>query len=206
MLISIHPDNPDQRKISQVVDILRSGGVIIYPTDTVYGIGCDIFNARAVERIARIKGVKIEKANFSFICHDLSHISDFTRHFSNHTFKLLKRYLPGPYTFILPANSSIPRIFKNNKKTVGIRIPDNNIPLEIVRQLGNPLLTTSIHDSDEVLDYTTDPELIHENMEHLVDLVIDGGFGNNIPSTIVKCVNDEPEILRQGLGEFIDLW
>ncbi|HBH47705.1 MAG TPA: threonylcarbamoyl-AMP synthase [Bacteroidales bacterium] len=202
MLIRIHPDNPGVRQVSQVVDILKKGGVIVYPTDTVYGLGCDIFNPRAVERIARIKGLRPEKANFSFICHDLSQISDYTRHLSNHVFKLMKHYLPGAFTFILPANNRIPKLFKNKKKTIGIRIPANNIPLEIVRQLGNPLLTTSIHDSDELLDYTTDPELIHENMGHLVDAVIDGGFGNNIPSTILDCTGDEVEIIRQGLGEF----
>jgi tRNA threonylcarbamoyl adenosine modification protein (Sua5/YciO/YrdC/YwlC family) len=202
MLVSIHPENPDSRKISIIVEILRNGGVIIYPTDTVYGLGCDIFNSKAVERVARIKGVKAEKANFSFICTDLSHISDFTKQISNHTFKLMKSHLPGPFTFILEANSNVPKLFKNKKKTVGIRIPDHNIPLEIVKQLGNPILTTSIHDDDKVIDYTTDPELIHENMAGLVDVVIDGGFGNNTPSTIVDCTGDAPRIVRQGLGRF----
>jgi tRNA threonylcarbamoyl adenosine modification protein (Sua5/YciO/YrdC/YwlC family) len=204
MLIRIHPDNPAQRQIFQVVDILKDGGVIIYPTDTVYGLGCDIFNQKAVERIARIKGIKPENANFSFICYDLSHISDFTRHFDNRIFKLMKKYLPGPFTFILPANNNIPKLFKNKKKSVGIRIPHNNIPLEIVKELGNPILTTSIHDYDNVIDYTTDPELIHENFSHLVDAVIDGGFGNNVPSTIIDCTGDEITILRQGLGIFED--
>jgi tRNA threonylcarbamoyl adenosine modification protein (Sua5/YciO/YrdC/YwlC family) len=202
MLVSIHPENPDSRKISIIVEILRNGGVIIYPTDTVYGLGCDIFNSKAVERVARIKGVKAEKANFSFICRDLSHISDFTKQISNHIFKLMKSHLPGPFTFILEANSNVPKLFKNKKKTVGIRIPDHNIPLEIVKQLGNPILTTSIHDDDKVIDYTTDPELIHENMAGLVDVVIDGGFGNNTPSTIVDCTGDAPRIVRQGLGRF----
>jgi len=202
MLVSIHPENPDSRKISMVVNILKTGGVIIYPTDTVYGLGCDIFNSKAVERVARIKGIKPEKANFSFICRDLSHLSDFTRQISNHTFKMMKRYLPGPFTFILEANSNVPKLFKNKKKTVGIRIPDHNIPLEIVRLLGNPILTTSIHDDDKVIDYTTDPELIHENMGNLVDLVIDGGYGNIIPSTIIDCTSDIPKIIRQGLGRF----
>lgn len=204
MLIRIHPENPAPRQITQVVNILKSGGVIIYPTDTVYGIGCDIFNQKAVERVARIKGLKPEKANFSFICHDLSHISDYTRHFDNHTFKLMKKYLPGPFTFILPANSSIPKLFRNKKKTVGIRIPNNNIPLAIVKELGNPLLTTSLHDSDKVLDYTTDPELIEENLGNLVDAVIDGGYGNNVPSTILNCTSGEVEVIRQGLGIFED--
>lgn len=202
MLIRIHPENPAPRQISQVVEILRNGGVIIYPTDTVYGIGCDIFNQKAVERVARIKGVKPDKANFSFICQDLSHISDFTRHFDNRTFKLMKKYLPGPFTFILPANTNIPKLFKNKKKTIGIRIPNNNIPLEIVSGLGNPLLTTSLHDTDELLEYSTDPELIEEKYGNLVDAVIDGGFGNNVPSTILNCTSGEVEIIRQGLGIF----
>jgi tRNA threonylcarbamoyl adenosine modification protein (Sua5/YciO/YrdC/YwlC family) len=202
MLVSIHPENPDSRKITMVVDILKTGGVIIYPTDTVYGLGCDIFNSKAVERVARIKGIKPEKANFSFICRDLSHLSDFTKQISNHTFKIMKRYLPGPFTFILEANSNVPKLFKNKKKTVGIRIPDHNIPLEIVKLLGNPILTTSIHDDDKVIDYTTDPELIFENMGNLVDVVIDGGYGNIIPSTIIDCTGDLPIIVRQGLGNF----
>ncbi len=204
MLISIHPQNPAPRQIAQVVEILRKGGVIIYPTDTVYGIGCDIFNQKAVEKVARIKGVKPEKANFSFICHDLSHISDFSKHFDNRTFKLMKKYLPGPFTFILPANTNIPKLFKNKKKTIGIRIPNNNIPLEIVRELGNPLLTTSLHDSDDFLDYITDPELIEEKYSNLVDAVIDGGYGNNVPSTILDCTNGDIEVIRQGLGIFED--
>lgn len=201
MLVRIHPDNPGQRQISQVVETLRAGGIIIYPTDTVYGLGCDITKAKAVERIARIKGVRVEKSNFSFICHDLSHLSDYTRQISNPVFKLMKKNLPGPFTFILDANNNVPRIFKSKKKTVGIRIPENNIALELVRQLGHPILTTSIHDHDTIIDYTTDAELIHENMGHLVDLVIDGGYGHNVPSTVVDCTAYPPEILRQGLGE-----
>ncbi len=204
MLIKLHPENPAPRIINQVVEILKKGGVIIYPTDTVYGLGCDIFNHKAVERIARIKSVKVEKANFSFVCSDLSHISDFTRHFSNHVFKAMKKHLPGPFTFILPANNNIPKLFKNKKKSVGIRIPNNNIPIEIVKALGNPILTTSIHDLDKILDYTTDPELIHETYENIVDAVIDGGFGNNIPSTIIDCTLDEITIIRQGLGEYTE--
>jgi tRNA threonylcarbamoyl adenosine modification protein (Sua5/YciO/YrdC/YwlC family) len=200
MLIRIHPDNPDPRHIQKVVEVLNEGGVIIYPTDTVYGIGCDISKSRAIERIARIKGVRLEKSNFSFICHDLSHLSVYTRHINNSTFKLIKRNLPGPFTFILEANGNVPRIFKNKKKTVGIRIPNNNIPLEIVRELGNPILTTSIHDTDQVIDYTTDPELIYENMGHLVDLVIDGGYGKNVPSTVVDCTTFPYAILREGMG------
>lgn len=200
MLIRIHPDNPDHRQILKVVEVLSRGGVVVYPTDTVYGIGCDISKGRAIERIARIKGIKPEKSNFSFICHDLSHLSVYTKHIDNSTFKLIKRNLPGPFTFILEANSKVPKLFKNNRKTIGIRIPNHNIPLEIVRVLGNPILTTSLHDTDLVLDYTTDPELIHENMGHLVDLVIDGGYGNNIPSTIVDCTSLPHSIIREGLG------
>jgi tRNA threonylcarbamoyl adenosine modification protein (Sua5/YciO/YrdC/YwlC family) len=202
MLINIHPDNPAPRQVAQVVDILRGGGVIIYPTDTVYGLGCDIYNPKAVERIARIKGIKPEKANFSFICYDLRHISDYTRHISNRVFKIMKSHLPGPYTFILPANNSLPKLFKNKKKTVGIRVPDNNIPLAIVNELGNPILTTSIHDADKLLDYTTDPELIYEKFQNQVDAVVNGGFGNNVPSTILDCTTDEIKIIRQGLGVF----
>ncbi len=187
-------------QIEKGISILKQGGLVAYPTDTVYGLGCDITKAKAVERIARIKGVKLEKANFSFICHDLSHLSNYTRHIGNSTFKLMKKYLPGPFTFILPAGGNVPGIFKNKKKTVGIRIPANNIPLAIVRELENPILTTSIHDYDEVIDYTTDPEIIHENFENLVDLVIDGGFGHNVPSTVIDCTIDPPEIVRQGLG------
>jgi tRNA threonylcarbamoyl adenosine modification protein (Sua5/YciO/YrdC/YwlC family) len=202
MLLHIHPENPDARQIHMAVDILKQGGVIIYPTDTVYGLGCDITRSKAVERIARIKGVRLQKANFSFICHDLSHLSTYTRHINNPTFKLMKKSLPGPFTFILPANNNVPKIFKNKKKTVGIRIPDHNIPLQIVKELGNPILTTSIHDVDRLIDYTTDPELIHENMEHQVDLVIDGGYGNIVPSTVIDCTQEEPVILREGLGVF----
>lgn len=204
MLLQIHPDNPADRQIQAAVDILNRGGVIIYPTDTVYGLGCDITKSKAVERIARIKGVRLEKANFSFICHDLSHLSTYTRHINNQTFKLMKKYLPGPFTFILPANNNVPKIFKNKKKTVGIRIPDHNIPLQIVKKLNNPILTSSIHDVDQLIDYTTDPGLIHENMGLKVELVIDGGYGKNVPSTVIDCTGDIPVILRQGVGIFED--
>ena len=200
MLLKIHPDNPGQRQIQKVVEILEKGGVIIYPTDTVYGLGCDIYNSKAVEQIARIKGLKPAKANFSFICYDLSHLSDFTRQIDTDIYKLMKKNLPGQFTFILPANNKVPKLFKNKKKTVGIRIPDNNIAREIVNMLGHPILTTSIHDNDEIIDYTTDPEIIHDNFKNLVDIVIDGGFGNNVPSTIVDCTNNEIEIVREGIG------
>lgn len=201
MLLKLYEKSPDQRQIDKVVELLRDGGVIIYPTDTVYGIGCDITKARAVERVARIKGIKPEKAQFSFICSDLSHISDFARHVDNTTFKLMKSYLPGPYTFILTASSQVPKSIKQNRKTVGIRVPDNNIILEIVRQLGNPILTTSLKLDDRILEYPTDPELIHEEYGYLVDAVIDGGYGGMVPSTIIDCSGDEPEVVRQGLGE-----
>ncbi|MCX6257332.1 MAG: L-threonylcarbamoyladenylate synthase [Bacteroidia bacterium] len=200
MLIRIYPENPNAKDIEKVVDILRRGGVIIYPTDTVYGIGCDINNQKAVERVARIKGVKPEKANFSFICYDLSHLSDFTSPVNNDVYKLMRRTLPGPFTYILKANNKVPRLFQSNKKTVGIRIPDNEIARAIVRELGNPIMSTSVHDNDEVIEYITDPELIHEKYEDIVDLVIDGGYGTNIASTIVDCTSGEIEIIRQGAG------
>jgi tRNA threonylcarbamoyl adenosine modification protein (Sua5/YciO/YrdC/YwlC family) len=201
MYIKMYNENPSPRLIRQVADILREGGVIIYPTDTVYGLGCDIFKPKAVERIAWIKGIKPDKANFSFIVPDFSNLSDYTRPFSNSIFKLMKSHLPGPFTFILPANSKVPKIMENRKKTVGIRIPDNNIILEIAKELGHPILTTSVHDSDKIVVYTTDPEVIYENFKEQIDLMIDGGYGGNIPSTIVDCTGDEPVIVRQGLGE-----
>lgn len=200
-LIKIHPDNPDMRKVQQVVEILRNGGVIIYPTDTVYGMGCDIFNHKAIEKILRIKGLKLKNANLSFICYDLSHISEYAKHINNPVFKLMKKALPGPFTFILEASSRVPKILHTNKKTVGIRVPDHNIPREIVKALGNPIITTSIHDEDEVVEYSTDPSLIYDKYESLVDAVIDGGYGNNVPSTIVDCTGDEFEIVREGLGD-----
>ena len=203
MLVKIYEENPSPREIQKVVDVLKNGGLIIYPTDTVYGIGCDILNARAVEKVARLKKVAIEKSNFSFICSDLSHLADFCRPISNQTFKLIKRYLPGPYTFILNANNNVPKYFKGKKKTVGIRVPDNKVILEIVRVLGNPILSTSVHDDDEIIDYTTDPELIHEKFKDLVDLVIDNGYGGNNPSTVIDCTNDVPVVIRKGKGEFI---
>ncbi len=201
MLIRLYEKNTDPRLGDEVADLLERGGVIIYPTDTVYGIGCDITKARAVERVARIKGVKTEKANFAFICSDLSDLADYAKQVDNNTFKLMKSYLPGPYTFILNANSNVPRILKNNRKTVGIRIPDNNIILEIVRRLGHPILTTSLKEEDKILEYPTDPELIHEEYKDIVDLVIHGGYGGIVPSTILDCTGSEPVIIRQGLGE-----
>ena len=200
MLVKLFNENPNLREILKIVEVLRKGGLIIYPTDTVYGLGCDITNAKAVEKVARIKGVKVEKNNFSFICSDLSHLSDFTKPISNSVFKLMKKNLPGPFTFILEANNNVPKYFKN-KKTVGIRVPDNNIIREIVRELGNPILSTSIHDEDEILEYTTDPELIYEKYQDIAEIVIDGGYGELIPSTIVDCTGDEILIIREGKGK-----
>jgi tRNA threonylcarbamoyl adenosine modification protein (Sua5/YciO/YrdC/YwlC family) len=197
--IKIYENNPNELAIKKVVEVLKNGGLVIYPTDTVYGLGCDITNTKALERIAKIKGVKLEKANFSFICSDLSHISDYIKQIDTSTFKILKRALPGPYTFILPGNNNLPKEFKK-KTTVGIRVPDNAIALEIVRQLGNPIVSTSIHDEDEVLEYSTDPELIFEKWQNLVDLVIDGGYGDNIGSTIIDLSGFEPVVIREGKG------
>ena len=200
MIVKLYEKNPDPNVVLEVVELLEKGGVIIYPTDTVYGIGCDITKARAVERVARIKGVKPEKANFAFICSGLSHLSDYAKQVDNNTFKLMKAYLPGPYTFILNASNNVPKILKQKKKTVGIRVPDNNIILEIVRKLGHPILTTSLKEEDEILEYSTDPEVIHDEYKDLVDLVIDGGYGGVIPSTILDCTGDEPVLVREGLG------
>lgn len=197
--IKIYPENPNEKEIAKVVKVLKDGGLIIYPTDTVYGLGCDITNTKALERIAKIKGIKLEKANFSFVCCDLSHISDYIKQIDTSTFKILKRALPGPYTFILPGNNSLPKEFKK-KTTVGIRVPDNEIALEIVRKLGNPIVSTSIHDEDEVIEYTTDPELIFEKWQNLVDVVIDGGYGDNEASTIIDLSEGEPIVVREGKG------
>ncbi|GAA4441718.1 L-threonylcarbamoyladenylate synthase [Pontibacter saemangeumensis] len=197
-LLKIHPETPQQRKILEAVEILRNGGVIIYPTDTIYGIGCDIHNARAVERVCQIKGVKPDKVNLSFICSDLTHISDYAR-IDTPTYKVMKKALPGPFTFVLLASSRVPK-YAGNKKTVGIRVPDNNIALQLVKELGNPILSTSIRDDDEVLEYSTDPELIYEKFKNLVDAVIDGGPGNNIASTVVDVTNNF-EVLREGAGD-----
>jgi len=204
LLLRINPDRPNYDEIAQVVTCLRDGGVVIYPTDTVYGIGCDINRQRAVERVCKLKGIQPEKAHLSFICSDLSHLSDYTKPVGTATYKLMKKALPGPFTFILEANNSVPKLFRNNKKTVGIRIPANNICIEIVKQLGSPILSTSVHDDDEVIEYTTDPQLIYEKYKDLVDIVIAGGFGNNEASTVVDCTGGEPLILRQGLGQLDD--
>lgn len=197
--IRIYEENPNPKEIKKVVDTLKKGGLIIYPTDTVYGLGCDITNTKALERIARIKGVKLEKANFSFICHDLSNLSDYVKQIDSSTFKILKRALPGPYTFILPGSKTLPAAFKK-KKEVGIRVPNNAIAIDIVKALGNPIVSTSIRDEDTILEYTTDPELILEKWDNLVDLVIDGGYGGNQASTIIDLSVNEPEIIREGKG------
>jgi tRNA threonylcarbamoyl adenosine modification protein (Sua5/YciO/YrdC/YwlC family) len=197
--IKIYNDNPNQKAIDKVVAVLKRGGLVIYPTDTVYGLGCDITNNKALEKIAQIKGVKLEKAKFSFICDSLSHLSDYVKQIDSTTFKILKRALPGPYTFILPGSNNLPKVFKK-KKAVGIRIPDNNITRTLVESLGNPIVTTSIRDDDEVLEYTTDPELIFEKWGKLVDIVIDGGYGANQASTIIDFTDGYPEVVREGKG------
>lgn len=198
-ILKIHPENPSEKQIDQIVSILKKGGVIIYPTDTVYGLGCDIFNHKAMEKLARIKGIKLEKAKFSFVCSDLSDLAKFSKPIDNSIFKLLKRTLPGPFTFILNATNNLPSIYKN-KKTVGIRIPDNPIPRMIVEKLGNPIASTSTYSDDEIIEYTTDPELIAEKYDKLVDWVIDSGMGDHTASTVVDVTSGNPVILRQGKG------
>lgn len=203
MFLKLYNENPNERDIRRVVDVLKQGGVIIYPTDTVYGLGCDITNVKAVEKVARIKGIDIEKSNFSFICSDLSHLSYYARPISNQVFKIIKKNIPGPFTFILEGSSNVPKYFKGKKKTVGIRVPDNNIIRDIVRELGNPIVSTSIHDDDEIIEYTTDPELIYEKFRDIADLVIDGGYGELVPSTIVDFTGEEPIIIRKGKGDLL---
>jgi len=201
MLIKIYPENPNEKTIQQVVDVLRKGGIIIYPTDTVYGLGCDITNHRAIEAIAKLRRIKPDKANFSFICYDLSHISDYIKPIDNATYRVLKKALPGPFTFIFNASGNVPKLLSSNKKTVGIRVPDNNIARCIVKELGNPILSTSIKDEDEIIEYSTDPELIYEKYQDQVDIVIDGGYGGNIASTVVDCTNGDFEVIREGKGD-----
>jgi tRNA threonylcarbamoyl adenosine modification protein (Sua5/YciO/YrdC/YwlC family) len=202
-LISIHPQNPEPQKIRRVVECLRDGGVIIYPTDTVYGIGCDLYSAKAIERVCRIKGVKPNKMHLSFICYDLSDISSYARHIPNAVFRVMKKALPGPFTFILESSSEVPKIVGQKKNQVGIRVPDHNVPRAIVKELGNPILTTSIKDEDEVIEYMTDPSLINDKYGNVVDMVIDSGYGGNVPSTVVLCENDGTmEVVREGLGDF----
>ena len=199
MFIKIYPENPNPKEIDKVVRILQDGGLVIYPTDTVYAIGCDAINVRAVEKICRMKGINPQKSDLSIICYDLSNLSEYAK-VSNAAFKLMKKNLPGPFTFILPTSNELPKIYKNRKE-VGIRVPDNQIVRTLVKELGNPILTTSVHHDDEMIEYSTDPELIYEKYENLVDLVIDGGYGGMEPSTVIDCTTDDFEVIRQGKGE-----
>ena len=200
LLLEVHPDNPNPHLIEKIVTCLKEGGVIVYPTDTVYAIGCDIYNHKALERVCLIKGIKMSKANFSFICSSLSHISDFSRNVSTPIYKIMRQSLPGPYTYILQATSTVPKLFKSKKKTVGIRVPNNNIALDIVIALGNPLLSTSIHKDEDLLAYPTDPRIIFEQYKNVTDITVDGGYGRSRESTIIDCTGEEPEIIREGLG------
>ena len=200
MLLQIHPENPPPRLMKQVVESLQKGGIIIYPTDTVYGLGCDILQQKAVERICRIKKVDPKKAQLSFVCSDLSHLSDFAKPLSNPTYRLLKEYLPGPYTFILPASKMVPKILQSKKDTIGLRIPANNIAMAIIKELGRPILSASL--PGEMVEDSTDPEVMYENFMNEVDYVIDGGIGGMIPSTVIDCTGDAPVLIREGLGEW----
>lgn len=199
--IKLYEENPDERRVRQIVDILQKGGVIIYPTDTVYAIGCDIFQQKAVQRVAQLKGIKVEKANFAIICHDLSNLAEYARSVGNPVYKVMKKALPGPFTFILLASSKVPKLLNSKKKTIGIRVPDHAIARLLVERLGNPIITTSIHDEDEVIEYSTDPELIYEKYKDQVDAIIDGGFGGNEASTVVDCTGEFFEVIREGKGD-----
>lgn len=205
MLIKLYEDNPNPKTIEQIVKVLKDGGIIIYPTDTVYGIGCDITNQKAIERVCQIRGIKTDKANLSFICYDLTDISQYTKPFNTTIFRVVKKALPGPFTFIFNASNQVPKLLSSKKKTVGIRVPDNNIVREIVNALGNPIVTTSIRDEDDIIEYSTDPELIYEKYKDLVDLVIDGGYGDNVASTVVDTTSGEFEIIREGKGDITSL-
>ncbi|MBT33993.1 MAG: threonylcarbamoyl-AMP synthase [Thalassobius sp.] len=202
--IKLYPENPQEHLVKKVADIIRDGGLVIYPTDTVYGIGCDLYNQKAIQRLCILKNIKPNKLNLSFICYDLSDISLYAKRIDNTVFKVMKKALPGPFTFILEASSKVPKILNVKKPQVGIRVPDNNIPRQIVKELGNPIITTSIRDDDDVIEYSTDPELIFEKFEKLVDVIIDGGYGGNSPSTVISCIDESFEIIRQGLGELDD--
>lgn len=204
MLIKIHAEDPSPRKIQQIIDCLNNDGTIIFPTDTVYSLGCSIYKTKAVDRVCQIKGIRLEKANFSFIFYDLSTLAEFTLPFDNSTYKLMRKTLPGPFTYILKANNKIPKIFKSKKNTIGIRVPDNVIIRTIVKELNSPLMATSIHDSDKIIDYTTDPEIIHDKYKNIVDFVIDGGLSGNVPSTVIDCTGVEHEIIREGKGKLED--
>ena len=198
-LVKLYNENPNAKDIARVVKVLKAGGVIIYPTDTVYGFGCDITSNPGLERVAQLKNIKLNKANFSFICNNLSHLSKYVKQIDTPTYKILNRALPGPYTFVLPGSNHLPKAFKK-KSTVGIRVPDNNIIREIIKELGNPIVSTSIHDNDEIIEYTTDPELIYEKWKDRVDIVIDGGFGGNVPSTIIDLSGGTIDVIREGKG------
>ena len=203
MLVKIHPDNPSPRKIKQAIDVLERGGVLIYPTDTVYGIGCDIYNKKAVDRICKLRGLDPIKARLSFICHNIGQIQEYAHQIDNETFRSLKKHLPGKFTFVLKSNNQVPKMFKNRKKTIGVRIPEDNIVQALVEGLGRPILTTSLKNDDEIVEYFTDPIDIYDDFKNQVDMVIDGGIGGNVPSTVVDYTDGEPVILRQGSGEFI---
>ncbi len=205
MLLNIHPENPQQKHIQTVVDCLRKGGIIIYPTDTVYAFGCDIQNKNAVEKICQLRGIKPEKANFSFVCHDLSQLSKYAKHVDNAVFRMMKKSLPGPYTYILESSGDVPKIFKANKKTIGIRVPNNSICLAITHLLGNPIMSASLKIEDDITEYLTDPELIFEKYGKRVDMIINGGFGNNEPSTVFDCSEGSPVLIREGIGPINDL-
>lgn len=201
MLIKLYEENPNPKSIEQIVKVLEDGGVIIYPTDTVYGIGCDITNQKAIEKVCQIRGIKTDKANLSFICYDLTDISQYTKPFNTSIFRVIKKALPGPFTFIFNASNQVPKLLSSKKKTVGIRVPDNNIVRQIVKELGNPIVTTSIRDEDDIIEYSTDPELIYEKYQDLVDIVIDGGYGDNVASTVVDTTTGDFEIIREGKGD-----
>jgi len=200
MLIHIHPDNPEPRKINIVSECLKDGGIIIYPTDTVYTLGCDLYNHVAIDKVSRIKNIDPKKANYSLVCYDLSHISDFVFSIDTPVYRVMKKALPGPFTFILRANNNVPKIFKSKKKTIGIRVPDNTICKSIVKVLGNPITSTSIHNLKDINEYIRDPEIIYEKYGDLVDIVIDGGFGNVVPSTVLDCTDNDITVIRQGIG------
>lgn len=200
MLIHVHPKDPQPRLIRQIVETLQNGGIIIYPTDTIYGLGCDILQQKAVERICRIKQVDPKKAQLSFVCCDLAHLSDYAKQLPNTTYRLLKEYLPGPYTFILPASKMVPKIIQGKKDTIGLRIPDNKIAMAIVEELGRPILSASL--PGELVEDYTDPEIMYENFMNDVDLVVDGGIGGTVPSTIIDCTKEPPQVIREGAGEW----
>ncbi len=201
MLITIHPEHPQGRLVAQVVQQLEKGGVIIYPTDTIYGLGCDIQNHKAVDRLCRLRGLDPAKANLTFICRDIQQLATYTHQIDNTIFKLLKRNLPGPFTFILKGNNSLPKLLRNRRKTIGARVPDNAIAQAIIEELGRPILSISLKSDDEVTEYFTDPTEIYDDYRKLVDVVVDGGMGKNVPSTVVDCTSGSPEVIREGLGE-----